>query len=42
MVAIARRLLAISINIVSEININSSSSNDGGESTSEFKTFPEF
>ena len=42
MVAMPLSLLAIKINIVLEININSSSSNDGGEDTSDFRTLSEF
>ena len=42
MAAIAISLLARKINIVLEININSSSSTDRGEGTSDFKTFSEF
>ena len=38
MVAIAIGLLARKINIVLEVNINSSSSTDRGEGTSDFKT----
>ena len=38
MVATGLRLLAIKINIVLKININSSSSNDIGEGISDFKT----
>ena len=38
MVAITPRLLAINIDMVLEININSSSSNVRGEVTSDFKT----
>ena len=41
MVATALSLLAIKINIVLEININSSSTNRG-EGTSDFKTLSEF
>ena len=37
MVAIVLSLLAITVNIVLEINLNSSSSNDRGEGTSDFK-----
>ena len=42
MVAIALNLLAIKINIVLEISINSFSSTDKGEGTSDFKTLSEF
>ena len=42
MVAAALNLLAIKINIVSEININNSSSTDRGEGTSHFKTVSDF
>ena len=42
MVAMPLSLLAITINIVLEININSSSSIDGGEGTSDFRTLSEF
>ena len=42
MVASALNLLAINIIIVLEININSSSSTERGEGTSDFKIFSEF
>ena len=42
MVAIALNLLATKINIVLEININSSPSTDRWEGTSDFKIFSEF
>ena len=42
MVAIALSLLAININIALEISINSLSSTDRGERTSDFKTLSEF
>ena len=42
MVAIALNFLAIKISIVLEININSSSSIDRGEGTSDFKILSEF
>ena len=42
MVAIALNLLATKITIVLEININSSSSPDRGEGTSDFKILSEF
>ena len=42
MVAIAPRLLVVKINIALEININSSSSTDRGEGSSDFKTLSEF
>ena len=42
MVATALSSLAIKINIASEININSSSSTDRGEGTSDFKTLSKF
>ena len=42
MAATALSLLAIKINILSEIKINSSSSTDRGEGTSDFKTLSTF
>ena len=42
MVAIALNFSAMKISIVSEININSSSSTDKGEGTSDFKILSEF
>ena len=42
MVASALNLLAINIIIVLEININSSSSTERGEGTSDFKILSEF
>ena len=42
MVAIAWNLLAIKISIVLEININSFSSTDRGEGTSDFKILSEY
>ena len=42
MVAIALNFSAMKISIVSEININSSSSTDKGEGTSDFKIPSEF
>ena len=42
MVAIVLSLLATKINIVFEININSSSSTDRGEGISDFKTLSKF
>ena len=41
MVAIAPRLLVVKINIALEIDINSSSSTDRGEGTSDLKTLSE-
>ena len=42
MIAIALSLLAVKINIVLEINTNSSSSADRWEDTNNFKTLSEF
>ena len=42
MVATSLSSLAVKINIVLEININSFSSTDRGEGTSDFKTLSEF
>ena len=42
MVAIALNFLAAKITIVLEINVNSSSSTDRGEGTSDFKILSEF
>ena len=42
MVAITSGFLAMKINIVLQININSSSSTDSGEGPSDFKTLSEF
>ena len=42
MVATAIILLARKVNIVLEININNSFSNDRGEGTSDFKTISQF
>ena len=42
MAAITLNLLAIKISIVLEININSRSSTDRGEGTSDFKILSEF